>query len=334
MRYCIAICLLLFSLLGKAQDITGTWEEYNDDRYTSYTKLCIVNICGKYVGFTYDKDKKEGNCKANFFGTYNKKRQRLRGETNDFIGAHTYGHVLAIYDLDYRREGKDEILEGNVYQKPDSLYQMIDGIPRLIIIEDHNPEFIRLVKTSERLIDSTAYMKLMASKPCKTDTAVTTAPPPVVVAPVEEKHIIKPMEEKKPEKTVIDTPVVISPLDKVLQLKVDRKSDTVSVIPITDKEMLIKVTDNAITDGDTISIIHNGVLIADRIKVSAKPFEIRIELSKDHPLHELVLVAHNLGSIPPNTALLTIVYGKKEYRVLALADLKKNAVIIFRYTGE
>lgn len=334
MRYFIVIAICLYSFTIKAQDIAGTWEEQNEDRYTNYTKLCIVNICGKYFGYTYDRDKKDGNCKANFFGTYNKRRQSLRGETMDFIGAHTYGHVLAIYDLDYRREGRDEILEGNVYQKPDSLYQMIDGIPRLVIIQDHNPEFIRLVKTSGQVMDSTAYMKLAASKPCKTDTAVISKPPPVVVTPVEEKPVIIPIEEKKPEKPVVDSPVVISLQDIVLQLKKDRINDTLSVLPITEKELLIKVMDNAITDGDTISIIHNGKIIAEKLPVTGRAYPVKILLSKEDPYHELTLVAHNLGSIPPNTALLVISYGNKEVKLYAFADLKKNAVIIFRYTGE
>jgi hypothetical protein len=44
-----------------------------------------------------------------------------------------------------------------------------------------------------------------------------------------------------------------------------------------------------------------------------------------------VLVANNLGSIPPNTALLTIEAGKERYQLKAAADLTKNAVILFKH---
>ncbi|NOT51466.1 MAG: hypothetical protein HOP10_09340 [Chitinophagaceae bacterium] len=331
MRYIVAICLCVCSVTIKAQDISGTWEDYNDHRFTYYTRLCIANICGKYIGYTYDKDKDSGYCKTNFYGTYNKRRQYFWGESIDFI-MNTRGHMQTRYSLFYKKEGDDEILEGTVSQKPDSLYQMIDGIPRLILIEDPQPEYIRLVKTSNK-IDSTAYVRIMASKPCKVNPRVST-PPAVVVTPPEEKIIEKPVDQKIIEKPVVDTPVAASPEDVILQMQTNRKNDTLSVVSVTEKELMIRVIDNALTDGDTISILQNRKLIAHKIPVARIPFLIKLELSKENPQHELILVAHNLGSIPPNTALLLISSGDKEYRLAAFADLKKNAVIVFRYVGE
>ena len=331
----ITICLYAFSLTAKGQDITGTWEEHSETRFTSYTKLCIVKICDSYVGFTYDSDKEAGHCTADFFATYNKKRQLLRGETTNFI-ERTYGHVLGLYTLYYKNESGEEILEGRVYQKPDTLWQMLDGIPRMTIIEDPAPEFIRLKKTG-LVTDSTAFMRLMASKPCKNDpapvvikekpvmdTTLVTTPPVIIPSVNKEEIVVKP---------VVDT-AVVTPPTPVMEMHTNRKKDTLSVRSTSEKELFIHVYDDAITDGDTISIMHNGRLLAERIRVSAKAFPIKISLSKEDPYHELVLIAHNLGSIPPNTALLVFRYGDEEYRLHAIADLRKNALIIFKYTGE
>ncbi len=328
MRYFIAICLIVFSSTIKAQNITGTWEEHSETRFTSYTKLCIVNICGKYIGFTYDSDKDGGYCKTDFAGAYNKKKQQLRGEGVYFM-EHTTGHYLVIYNLYYKAKYGQEYLEGLVYKKPDTTTEIFDPLLDSIDKDPDEPEFLQLVKTSNK-IDSTAYMKLMAAKPCKPDTPIAVITPPVVTAQVAGE----PLEEKIIKKPLADTPVTISSQDRLLQLKMNRINDTLSVIDITEKELLIRVMDNAITDGDTISILHNGILIAEKILVSGKPYPVKFSLSKEDPYHELTLIAHNLGSIPPNTALLLISSGGKEHKLYAFADLKKNAVIIFRYIGQ
>jgi hypothetical protein len=45
---------------------------------------------------------------------------------------------------------------------------------------------------------------------------------------------------------------------------------------------------------------------------------------------KLVLVADNLGTIPPNTGLLIIRDGDKTYQVNFTADMQTNASIILR----
>jgi hypothetical protein len=324
MRYFfVTIFLYASSLTGQAQDITGTWEEHSEIRFTSYTKLCIIKICDTYIGYTFDQDNEGGHCKANFSAVFNSKKKQLNGEGTSFM-ENTPGHLLATYILYYKSKKGEEYLDGLIYIKPDSARKLITNIIDTTGEVDQNPEYIRLKRISN-LIDSTDFMRLMALKPCKIDQPVVRVPLlDVVVAD----------EQKKPEVPVKDTAVVLTPEATILQMKTDRINDTISDVSTTDKELFIKVMDNAIFDGDTISIIHNGKVIAERILVSGKPFPIKIILSKEVPFHVLTLVAHNLGSIPPNTALLLINNGNKEYRLYAFADLKKNAVIIFRYTGE
>ncbi|WP_165352408.1 hypothetical protein [Flavobacterium anhuiense] len=47
--------------------------------------------------------------------------------------------------------------------------------------------------------------------------------------------------------------------------------------------------------------------------------------------HEVILVAENLGDIPPNTALMKIKAGDKKYEIKITSDEQKNAVINFKY---
>jgi hypothetical protein len=47
----------------------------------------------------------------------------------------------------------------------------------------------------------------------------------------------------------------------------------------------------------------------------------------------LLLVAENLGSIPPNTGLLVIRDGDKVYQVNFTADMQTNASIVLKRKG-
>ncbi len=49
------------------------------------------------------------------------------------------------------------------------------------------------------------------------------------------------------------------------------------------------------------------------------------------PVHESVMVAENLCSIPPNTALMVVTAGSKRYEAFIESTEKKNAVVIIEY---
>ena len=46
-------------------------------------------------------------------------------------------------------------------------------------------------------------------------------------------------------------------------------------------------------------------------------------------VNELVMYAENLGSIPPNTALMVVTDGSNRYEVRIASDLEKSGVIRF-----
>ncbi|MEO6540012.1 MAG: hypothetical protein ABIN74_03430, partial [Ferruginibacter sp.] len=92
-----------------------------------------------------------------------------------------------------------------------------------------------------------------------------------------------------------------------------------------------KVYDNALIDGDTVSIFYNDKLLLTHKLLSEKAIEINLELDEKQTHHEIVLFAENLGSIPPNTALVVITAGEKRYELFASASLEENAVLVFDY---
>ena len=49
--------------------------------------------------------------------------------------------------------------------------------------------------------------------------------------------------------------VIVSAEDKIVAMKNERRDDTLSVIPLSEKNIKLKIFDNGITDGDSISIL-------------------------------------------------------------------------------
>jgi len=70
-------------------------------------------------------------------------------------------------------------------------------------------------------------------------------------------------------------------------------------------------------------------LIRSNIRLSQKPITITINVNPSQPHHELIMVAENLGSIPPNTSVMIITTASNRYEVLISSSEQKNAKVIF-----
>jgi hypothetical protein len=91
----------------------------------------------------------------------------------------------------------------------------------------------------------------------------------------------------------------------------------------------VDLYDNGEIDGDTVSIYHNNMLTLSHARLSQNAITIYIDIDKSNPHHELVMVANNLGSIPPNTSLMIVNTGTQRYEVFILSNEQKNAKVIF-----
>jgi hypothetical protein len=54
-------------------------------------------------------------------------------------------------------------------------------------------------------------------------------------------------------------------------------------------------------------------------------------MDEANPDHVLVMVAENLGRIPPNTSLMIVQDGEKRHQVSITSTEQKNAMVRFRY---
>jgi hypothetical protein len=89
--------------------------------------------------------------------------------------------------------------------------------------------------------------------------------------------------------------------------------------------------DNALVDGDSITVLVNKVVVLTHQRLTTKPITTFISIDLTHTFQEIEMVAENLGSIPPNTAMLIITAGSKKYQLFLSSTESKSAMVRFVY---
>jgi hypothetical protein len=89
--------------------------------------------------------------------------------------------------------------------------------------------------------------------------------------------------------------------------------------------------DNAEIDGDTISVKVNNKVVISHQRLSAKPLTTFIQVDLNNTFYEVEMIAENLGSIPPNTAVLIITAGSKQHRLSLNSSEIRSARVRFVY---
>lgn len=110
-----------------------------------------------------------------------------------------------------------------------------------------------------------------------------------------------------------------------------RKAELVKEIKVDTGTIKIDFYDNGQIDGDTISVYANGMPVVSNKLLTAKPVTVTIRIDLKRTEQELIMVGENLGSIPPNTALMIIHAGSKRYQLYLTSDEQKNAMVRFIY---
>lgn len=258
--------------------------------------------------------------------------------------------------LDYRKEGSTEILEGtftsiNANSKGDcgSGYVYLE---RKTESDFQKEDF--LIKKPKTTIkkDTTATVK--KTQP-KTQTQIIPKSNNTSQQPLVKKSAPKVTPKKtqptntvkaKPKTNTTDTLVKVTPVVPPPTVRTEvvpkkniptpdliknRDNPLVKTIVTNSTDIVIQLYDNGEIDGDTITVFDNNQIIAYRKGLAKNPITLKIKATSDDPVHEIVMVANNLGSIPPNTALMIVTTGDKHYELFISSDEKKNAKIVIQY---
>jgi hypothetical protein len=169
-------------------------------------------------------------------------------------------------------------------------------------------------------------------KPVVKQETRTPAPIPKIstkeIKAEKKETVVKQNDAVKPVIKTVAQPVKIPDVIK------ERDNPVVKEIETTESEILVELYDNGEIDGDTVTIYHNNKMVVSHAGLSTKAVTVKIKVDKENPHHELVMVANNLGSIPPNTSLMVITTKQKRYEVFISSSEQKNAKVVIDLQGE
>ncbi len=163
-------------------------------------------------------------------------------------------------------------------------------------------------------------------KPGAENNLVTT---PKISIPSNSSVIAEPKKNdtisSKPKELTVKKSTVIP---KVL---IERENNLVRTIQTDENSIQLDLYDNGTIDHDSISVFHNNVQVVKNGGLGYTPITLKFKMSKEDPRHEFIMVAENMGEIPPNTALMVITAGKKRYEIFLTSTEERNAKVIIEY---
>ena len=109
-----------------------------------------------------------------------------------------------------------------------------------------------------------------------------------------------------------------------------REIDIVQEIEVESDSITLDFYDNGEIDGDSISVFVNKDLLAYNRIISTRSVHFDIKLDTTLAFNEVSMFADNLGSIPPNTALMIVSDGKNRFEIRLTSNFEKNATIRIR----
>ena len=352
-RNFFSIILLFTTGQVFSQNISGIWRGYfiteGGEQYKYEVQLDQTKK-NSLSGVTYSYLDTRFYGKATFNGNYTKtSNAALVQEIKTVELKMAGGSVACIMKcrLVYSRSGREEFLEGiytSAYEKNDPSYGVKKGgdcgggkvFLRKVSTSDFYVEpFLRNKKPTDDSpktpIAKTPPKKTVTKTPAKKETATAKSNTPAT-----NKTIDKPVpvqaETKKPDESTTTVKPAVVPRSKPTPVTIrDRKNELIRTIVLTNSEVEISLYDNGEVDNDTVSIYLDGALLLANKRLSNKPITYTLQIDETNPEHTLVMVAENLGSIPPNTSLMIIQDGDKRYQVNITSTEQKNAMIRFRY---
>ena len=111
-----------------------------------------------------------------------------------------------------------------------------------------------------------------------------------------------------------------------------RKKILTTEIPVSGDSIELRFYDNAEIDGDSISLFLNDQLLFKNIRLTEKAYTIKISVKELGAENELIMVAENLGSIPPNTSYMVALVGDKRYEAKLASTENSSALIRLKKT--
>jgi hypothetical protein len=139
---------------------------------------------------------------------------------------------------------------------------------------------------------------------------------------------IKPIQKNKAD-IAVAAPLIKTAISSAQEKYTSREKKLATVIPVSGDSVEIRFYDNAVVDGDSIAVFLNDKLLFEHVRLNNKPYKITLNVNELQDDNEMVMVAENLGTIPPNTSLMVVVIDDKRYEARLESTANSSALIRF-----
>jgi hypothetical protein len=248
-------------------------------------------LSGKIFG-----DDKEALLSVADFNCPGENTMRLDGESTGRDNKKKTKGIIALQKINSSgfHDEWDFVLENYIYGANDP--EIIDSIARLHMATNE------VTEEKETTLESTTIKPVP-----KNDASIAVTAPPIV-------------EKKK------NTPV---PATNAQQKFSSREKKLATVIPVTGDSIELRFYDNAVVDGDSIAVFLNDKMVFEHVRLNNKPYTLTISVNDLPEDNEMVMVAENLGTIPPNTSLMVAIVDGKRFEARLESTENSSALIRF-----
>jgi hypothetical protein len=329
-----------------------------DDRYKFETQILQDNKI--FTGVTYSYQSTVFYGKASCNGSISTKSKKVILEESRLmeVRSRSGGACLMTCFLTYSKVGNEEFLEGN-YSSINADDSTSCGKGTVFLRKVPTSDFYKesflekqkpkapLVKAKPKTKKPDGPTKIGTAKPEDKPVAAVPrtpvkktppAPPPVKKSPPVVKttpNTPRPKRninvQKVPEDSLIGKLDRNSPAMDLPRVLTTRKNALVKTITTSSNHITLRIYDNGTIDNDTVSVYLDKRLVISKQRLTDKAIELDITLNQKTALHELVMVAENLGEIPPNTSLMVVDTGTEEVEVRITSTEQQNAMVLFKY---
>jgi hypothetical protein len=343
--------LLLFSCIFftqlSAQNLTGRWQgsfiANGDVLINNYTYELVIkeNASHQITAQTITKKGDQFYASAFAKGSHSLRTQLVQIDETSFDQikiANELEACLMSNFLTYKNMDGHEILEGsymstsvNGKRNCGSGKVFLEKVPSLLSIKNTKVENKKTDTQKTKIV--TAQNTQAKSKPSTTlldkpsSTTKIIASNPITETATDEVIV---ENEVISTNTIAQNSIRNEPINLPWVL-VGRENKLVKKIITNSKSISLDLFDNGTIDNDTIIVFDNKKLLVNKKRLSYKAIHLDFNFSENMREHEVIIVAHNMGTVPPNTALLLFKDGKVRQEYFITSTNKINAKILIVY---
>ena len=327
------LCILFNQL--SAQNLTGRWQgsfiANGDALINNFTYELEIKENASHQINAQTITKKGDQFYASAFarGTHSLKTQLVQINETSFDQikiANQLEACLMTNFLTYKNIDGHEILEGSYMSSVvggqrncGSGKVFLEKVPSLLSVKNTKVEY-KKNKVENKNID-TQKTKLVVNKNTKTTiNPITETTTDEVISETETISV-----SSTTQNTIRNQPINLP------WVLVGRENKLVKKIITKSKNISIDLFDNGTIDNDTIIVFDNKKLLVNKKRLSYKSIHLEFDFTENMREHEVIIVAHNMGTVPPNTALLLYNDGKNRQEYFITSTNKINAKILIVY---